>query len=320
MCCPALLTCLWKSFRRSRTLFRDRPETVRLHPEILFGIIPEHRSESSRNSVRLAPDSPRFRQDLVDRLTQGGTIHVPPLRDRLQDIPLLVEKFFREVDSTRRHNVDPSSIDSLLQHKWPGNVSELRNVVYATGNRYAEVEHLLPKHFVFQRTTYFEERFYTCFISYSHVDAPFARELYSTLQMRGVSCWLDEKQLRPGDDIYEEVDRGIRQWDKVLLCCSENSLTSWWVDNEIATAFEKEQRMMRERGQKLLPIIPLNLDGYLFSEVCRSGKSAQLRQRMAADFTGWEKNRRMFDLQVERLIDALRTDAADRKTTPPSHV
>jgi len=59
-------TCLWKSFRRSRTQFRDRPETVRLHPGtgvhlhpgILFGINPERRSESSRNRVHLAPDSP----------------------------------------------------------------------------------------------------------------------------------------------------------------------------------------------------------------------------------------------------------------------
>ena len=58
--------CLWKSFRRSRTQFRDRPETVRLHrgtgvhlhPGILFGINPERRSESSRNRVHLAPDSP----------------------------------------------------------------------------------------------------------------------------------------------------------------------------------------------------------------------------------------------------------------------
>src|SRR5262249_20652865 len=61
---------LWKSFRRSRTPFQDRPETVRLHrgtgvhlhTGILFGIIPEHRSESSRNRVHLAPDSPTNRQ------------------------------------------------------------------------------------------------------------------------------------------------------------------------------------------------------------------------------------------------------------------
>jgi hypothetical protein len=58
---------LWKSFRRSRTRFRDRPETVRLHrgtgvhhhPGILFDITPERRSESSRNRVHLAPDSPK---------------------------------------------------------------------------------------------------------------------------------------------------------------------------------------------------------------------------------------------------------------------
>jgi len=59
-------SCLWKSFRRSRTQLLDRPETVRLHPGtgvhlhpgILFEIIPERRSESSRNRVHLAPDSP----------------------------------------------------------------------------------------------------------------------------------------------------------------------------------------------------------------------------------------------------------------------
>ena len=65
LCCPAPLS-LWKSFRRSRTRFRGRPETVRLHrgigvrlhPGTLFGIIPECRSASSRNRVHLTPDSP----------------------------------------------------------------------------------------------------------------------------------------------------------------------------------------------------------------------------------------------------------------------
>src|SRR5690349_20268388 len=60
--------CLWKSFRRNRTPFRDRAETVRhhpgtgvhLHPGILFEINPEHRSASSRNRVHLAPDSPHI--------------------------------------------------------------------------------------------------------------------------------------------------------------------------------------------------------------------------------------------------------------------
>src|SRR5579863_7085354 len=70
--------CLWKSFRRSRTRLRDGPETVRLHPGTgvhlhpgtLFGIIPEHRSESSRNRVHLAPDSPL--NTPIDRIGQVG--------------------------------------------------------------------------------------------------------------------------------------------------------------------------------------------------------------------------------------------------------
>src|SRR4051812_37529975 len=78
-------------------------------------------------------------------------------------------------------------------------------------------------------------QFYSCFISYSHTDKSFARRLHDQLQGRGIRCWLDEHQLLPGDDIYEQVDHGIRLWDKVLLCCSKASLTSWWVDNEINT-------------------------------------------------------------------------------------
>jgi hypothetical protein len=69
--------------------------------------------------------------------------------------------------------------------------------------------------------------YYSCFISYNRTDKAFARRLHDQLQGRGIRCWLDEHQMRPGDDIYEEIDRGIRFWDKVLWCCSQASLTSW---------------------------------------------------------------------------------------------
>ncbi len=79
----------------------------------------------------------------------------------------------------------------------------------------------------------------------------------------------------PGDDLHEAIEHGIRNWDKVLLCCSENSLTSWWVDNEIDKAFAKEQALMKERKNKVWSLIPIDLDGYLF-EGWTSGKSSQV--------------------------------------------
>ena len=162
-------------------------------------------------------------------------------------------------------------------------------------------------------------QFYSCFISYSHEDKTFARLLHDRLQGQGIRCCRDE-QLLPGDDLHDGIDRAIRLWDKVLLCASQASLTSWWVDGEINRAFQKEAQLMKERGKKVLALIPLNLDGFLFSADYQSGKKAEITSRVAANFVGWEKDHALFDRELEKVIRALRTGEGGREKRSPARL
>jgi DNA-binding NtrC family response regulator len=73
----------------------------------------------------------RFRQDLYYRL-RVVTIPLPPLRQRREDIPLLIEHFLRRACTARQMPVkrmDHEALRRLLDYDWPGNVRELENVV-----------------------------------------------------------------------------------------------------------------------------------------------------------------------------------------------
>jgi Sigma-54 interaction domain len=71
----------------------------------------------------------KFREDLYYRL-QVVPVHVPPLRERREDIPVLARHFVRQLARSGEPPVlSPDALSALVAHDWPGNVRELRNVI-----------------------------------------------------------------------------------------------------------------------------------------------------------------------------------------------
>jgi DNA-binding NtrC family response regulator len=70
----------------------------------------------------------RFREDLYYRLAVIP-IHIPPLRERPEDIPPLADAFLRKHDESGNHRLSPEAIARLLSHPFRGNARELENVI-----------------------------------------------------------------------------------------------------------------------------------------------------------------------------------------------
>jgi len=86
---------------------------------------------TTNKDLRLEAEHGRFRRDLLDRLS-AVQIAVPPLRERPDDMPLLVRRFV-EISARRSKTsvsaISPEAIPALCRYRWPGNVRELENVI-----------------------------------------------------------------------------------------------------------------------------------------------------------------------------------------------
>jgi len=88
---------------------------------------------ATNRDVRAEVNAGSFRLDLFHRLAVA-VLDVPPLRERLEDLPLLIEEFLVQAGSTRPLDVlfPAEAMTALRAHRWMGNVRELRNLVEST--------------------------------------------------------------------------------------------------------------------------------------------------------------------------------------------
>jgi DNA-binding NtrC family response regulator len=86
---------------------------------------------ATNQNLEAAVEEKRFREDLYYRLNVIP-IHIPPLRDRKSDIPILANHFLTKYNHANKKGVNkihPEAIDIFLRYPWPGNVRELQNLM-----------------------------------------------------------------------------------------------------------------------------------------------------------------------------------------------
>lgn len=119
---PETQTKLLRVIQEREFMYLGGTETVKVDVRIL--------AATNVDLLRLVQEG-KFREDLYYRLNVI-TIHLPPLRERKEDIPLLLDHFLKkycEENSKSLRRFSPEAMQLLLDHDWPGNIRELENTV-----------------------------------------------------------------------------------------------------------------------------------------------------------------------------------------------
>ncbi|MGE0827168.1 MAG: toll/interleukin-1 receptor domain-containing protein [Candidatus Binatia bacterium] len=143
-------------------------------------------------------------------------------------------------------------------------------------------------------------QFYSCFISYSSKDEEFAQRLYADLQNKGVRGWFAPEDMKIEDEFRSRIDQAIHVHDRLLLILSEHSVNSRWVQKEVETAFEKEER------EKRLVLFSVRVDEAVMDSTV--GWAADIRrQRHVGDFRQW-KDHDPYQRAFSRLLRDLKPE------------
>ncbi len=108
-------------------------------------------SASNKDLAKLIQEE-KFREDLYYRLN-GVTVTLPALRERSEDLPLLVHHFLKKFAKDEKHEpyeITPDALELLMEYPWPGNVRELENAI-RTACLFHHKGKLVPKSFNFKK-------------------------------------------------------------------------------------------------------------------------------------------------------------------------
>jgi DNA-binding NtrC family response regulator len=138
----------WFEIAHRGTLFLDEVGEIPIHLQVkLLRVLQEHEIQpigseksfgvdvrviaASNRPLEPEVEAGRFRRDLYHRLSVV-TVTIPPLRDRGEDIPVLIERHIRYIArevGRRVTGINPRAMQALVRYPWPGNVRELNNVI-----------------------------------------------------------------------------------------------------------------------------------------------------------------------------------------------
>ena len=153
-------------------------------------------------------------------------------------------------------------------------------------------------------------QFHTCFISHSAKDRLFCERIYNDLQGKGVRCWFFPEDATWGKPVWGEIDQSIRVYDKLVVVCSKNSLTSGPVLREIERALQKEDKT----GKDVL--FPITIDSHIFKK-WEHPRKADVLAKVVGSFADWKKSPEAYGKSLKQLIRSL-GKKSDKEKEPTS--
>lgn len=141
----------------------------------------------------------------------------------------------------------------------------------------------------------------SCFVRYAPDDSSFARNMVKRGQEKGIRTWLDGMPAEKSDRSSRISPTAFETDQKIIICFSKASLTSWWINDEIERILTREAEIKTASGKEVRLLYPVNLDGFMFSGDWKHKREKQLA-KLTADFVGWRRNNEKFDEQQTKLI------------------